>query len=193
MIRAFLAVELSCDIRQNVSSFQQQLKESLPPMNWVRSESIHLTLKFLGAVEPSCIPRILPVLKPIGDKTNKFSLDLQGVGVFPNRQRPRVIWVGISGQTQSLQRLVLGVTAALEPLGFPLEEKAYHPHLTLARIKRENVVVGSALLEKGVLENEHHLGNLTVNQFVLFQSNLNSSGACYTSLGTVLLSSSCLG
>ena len=190
MIRAFLAVELSCDIRQNVSSFQQQLKETLPPLNLVRPESIHLTLKFLGFVEPSCIPQLLSVLKPIGDKTDKFSLDVQGVGVFPNIQRPRVIWAGVSGQTQSLQRLVLKVSAALEPLGFPLEEKAYHPHLTLARIKRENVTVGSALLEKGVLESDCHLGTLTVDRFILFQSDLNPSGACYTSLATVLLSTS---
>ncbi len=190
MIRAFLAVELSCDIRQNVSSFQTQLKESLPHMNWVRSESIHLTLNFLGSIEPSFIPQLLSVLKPIGERTDKFSLDVQGVGVFPNSQRPQVIWVGVSGQTQSLQRLVLNVAAALEPLGFPLEEKAYHPHLTLARVKRENVSVGSALLENGVLESDCHLGMLTIDRFILFQSDLNPSGACYTALATVLLSAS---
>ena len=157
-------------------------------MNWVRPESIHLTLKFLGSVEASSIPQFLSVLEPIGDRTNKFSLDVHGVGVFPNRQRPRVFWVGVSGQTQSLQRLVSEVSAALDPLGFSPEDKAYHPHLTLARIKRENGTVGSALLEKGVLENDCHLGILSVDRFILFQSDLNSTGACYTSLGTVLLS-----
>ncbi len=180
MIRAFLAVELSCEIRQHISSFQQQLKETLPPLNWVRPESIHLTLKFLGSVELSCIPQLLSVLKPIADKTDKFSLDVQGMGVFPNRQHPRVIWVGVLGQTQRLQRLVLDVAAALEPLGFPLEAKAYHPHLTLARIKCEN----------GVLESDHHLGTLTVDRFILFQSDLNPSGACYMPLAAVLLSTS---
>ncbi len=193
MIRAFIAVEPSADVRRNVSSFQRERKKTLPPMNWVQSESIHLTLRFLGSIEPSCIPQLLSVLKPIGDKTGKFSLDVHGVGVFPNRQRPSIFWVGVSGQTLNLQRLVLKIAAALEPLGFPLEEKAYHPHLTLARIKRDNASVGSALLEKGALESDHHLGTLTVDRFVLFQSDLNPTGACYTPLGTVQLSANSLG
>ncbi len=188
MIRIFIAVDLSPDIRRNLSSFQQQLKKMLPPMNWVRPESIHLTLKFLGSVQPSCIPQILSALKPLGEMTDTFSLDVHGIGVFPNRRRPRVLWVGVSGQTQSLCRLASEVVAALEPLGFPLDEKTYHPHLTLARIKRDNDIVGSALLEDGVFASDRHLGTLTVDRFILFQSDLNSAGACYTPLGTVLLS-----
>ncbi len=193
MIRAFIAVELSPDVRRNVSSFQRELKKTLPPMNWVRPESIHLTLRFLGSIESSCISQLLSVLKPIGDKTDKFSLDVRGVGVFPNRQRPTIFWVGVSGQTQNLQRLVLKIAVALEPLGFPREEKIHHPHLTLARIKRDNASVGSALLERGALESDHHLGTLTVDRFVLFQSDLNSTGPCYISLGTVQLCANSLG
>ncbi len=193
MIRTFIAVALSPDIRRNVSSFQERLKEALPPMNWVRPESIHLTLKFLGSVKTTCIPQLLSVLKPIGDRTDKFSLDAQGVGVFPNRQRPRVFWVGVSGQTQSLRRLVSEVEAALQTIGFLLEDKTYHPHLTLAQIKRENDIVGSALIEKGIFESDRHLGTLTVDRFILFQSDLHSAGACYTPLGTVLLSTNSWG
>ncbi len=192
MLRAFLAVELSSEIHQKISSFQQQFKDTLPPMNWVRPESIHLTLKFLGSVESSCIAQILAALKLIGHKVDKFSLDVQGVGVFPNRQYPKVFWVGVSGQSKILEGMVLEIEAALEPLGFPFEEKSYHPHLTLARIKRESCVVGSALLEKGVFESDRHLGTLIVDRFTLFQSSLNSAGSCYTPLGTVHLSSSSL-
>ena len=188
MIRAFLAIELSPDIRQKVSSFQQQLKDILPSMNWIRPESIHVTLKFLGSVELSRIPQLMSVLEPIGDKTSPFSLDLQGVGVFPTVKRPRIFWLGVSGPSQSLHRLVSEVEAALQSLGFASEEKTYHPHLTLARIKHENAMVGSALIEKGVFENGHHLGTLTVDRFTLFQSDLNTSGALYTPLGTVLFS-----
>ncbi len=190
MVRTFIAIDLSPDIRRNVSSFQEQLKEAVPSLKWVRPESLHLTLKFLGSVQPSCIPKLLSVLKPIGEKTGKFSLNVQGVGVFPNRQRPRVFWAGVSGQTPSLQRLVSEVSMALNSLGFPPDEKAYHPHLTLARIKREHDIVGLALLEKGVLESDHYLGRLTVDRFTLFQSDLNPSGSCYMPLGAVLLSAS---
>lgn len=187
MIRAFLAVELSSDIREKLSSLQQQLKKTLPPINWVRPESIHLTLKFLGYVEPSRISQLLSVLEAIGKKQNNFSIDVHGVGVFPQVKRPRILWVGLSGNTPALQDLVLEIESMLEPFGFPPEEKSYHPHLTLARIKRENATVGAALLENRILESEQRLGTLHVDRFTLFQSDLDSSGATYTALGTVLL------
>ena len=185
MIRVFLAVELSSDVRKKVSELQQQLRKTLPPINWVRPESIHLTLKFLGYVELSTISQLLSVLKPIGKKQHVFSIDVHGLGVFPQVKHPRIFWIGLTGNTQALQELVLEIEAALEPLGFPPEEKAYHPHLTLARIKRENATVGSALLGNQVLEKDQHLGTLTIDRFTLIQSDLDSSGARYTSLWTV--------
>ncbi|MDH5575523.1 MAG: RNA 2',3'-cyclic phosphodiesterase [Nitrospirota bacterium] len=188
MIRVFLAVELSSGIRENLFSLQQELKKILPPINWVRPESIHLTLKFLGYVEPSCISQLLLALEPIGIKQHGFSIEVQGVGVFPQVKHPRILWVGVTGKTHALQELVLEIESTLEPLGFSPEEKPYHPHLTLARIKRDNAIVGSALLKHGVLEREPHLGTLTVDRLTLFQSDLDSTGATYTPLGTVLLS-----
>ena len=188
MIRVFLGVELSSGIRDKLFSLQQQLKNILPPINWVRPESIHLTLKFLGYVESSIIPQLLSVLEPIGKKQHVFSIDVHGLGVFPQVKHPRICWVGLTGNTQALQELVLEIEAALEPIGFPPEEKSYHLHLTLARIKRENATVGSALLKSGILENDQHLGTLTIDRFTLFQSDLDSSGATYTPLRTVLLS-----
>jgi len=188
MIRVFIAVELSSEIRENLAVLQQQLKKTLPAINWVRPESIHLTLKFLGYVEPSRISELLSALEPIGTRHQIFSLDIQGMGVFPHVKHPRILWVGVNGQTPVLQELVLEIEAELEPLGFPVEEKSYHPHLTVARIKRENALVGSALIERGALDSAQPLGILTIDRFILFQSDLDSSGATYTRLGTVQLS-----
>ncbi len=187
MIRAFLAIELSSSIREKISSLQQELKKTLPPINWVRPESIHLTLKFLGYVEPSRISQLLLALERIGTTQHGFSIEVQGVGVFPHVKHPRILWVGVTDKTHALQELVLEIEATLEPLGFTPEEKPYHPHLTLARIKRDNTRVGAALLESGVLEREPHLGILTVDRLTLFQSDLDSTGATYTPLGAVLL------
>ena len=191
MIRVFLAVELSSDIRQKLFSLQQQLKAMLPPMNWIRPESIHLTLKFLGSIDTSQIPYILSVIEPIGKRQGDFSIEIQGLGVFPYVTRPRIFWVGISGKSPNLQELVLEIEAALEPLGFPPEEKAYHPHLTLARIKGENFRVGEALLENHILKSDQKLGTLRVHRFILFQSVLDSTGATYVPLGSVALSGEC--
>lgn len=188
MIRVFLAGDLSSGTRESLFSFQQELKKTLPPVNWVRPESIHLTMKFLGYVEPSRISQLLLALEPVGTAQHGFSMEVQGVGVFPHIKHPKILWVGITGQTQALQELVLEIEAALEPLGFPPEEKPYHPHLTLARIKRDNALVGSALLENAVLEREQHFGTFTVDRLTLFQSDLDSTGATYTPLGIVQLS-----
>lgn len=185
MIRVFLAVELSSNNQENLFTLQTQLKKTLPSINWVRPESIHLTLKFLGYVDPSLVSLLLSALEPIGEKHAPFSIDVQGLGVFPQVKHPRIFWVGFTGNTQALQELVLEIEAGLEPLGFPPEEKTYHPHLTLARIKRENAKVGSALLQTGVLESDQHLGTLNIDRCTLFQSDLDSSGAKYTSLWTV--------
>jgi 2'-5' RNA ligase len=127
-------------------------------------------------------------LEPVGTTQHGFSVEVQGVGVFPHVKHPKILWVGVTGKTGALQELVLEIEAALEPLGFPPEEKPYHPHLTLARIKRDNALVGSALLENGVLEREEHLGTFMVDRLTLFQSDLDSTGATYTPLGAVLLS-----
>jgi len=185
MIRVFLAVELSSEVQEKLTHLQQQLRTTLPPINWVRPESIHLTLKFLGYVEPSTVSQLLSVLEPLGEKREVFSMDVQGLGVFPQVKHPRVLWVGLSGNTQALNDLVFDIEAPLEPLGFPSEEKSYHPHLTLARIKRENVKVGSVFMQTGVLADKQHLGTLTIDRFTLFQSDLGPSGAKHTVLWTV--------
>jgi len=185
MIRVFLAVKLSSNIQEKLFALQQQLKGILPPINWVRPESIHLTLKFLGYVEPSFVSPLFSALEPIGEKHAPFSVDVQGLGVFPQVKHPRIFWIGLAGNTQALQDLVFEIDVVLESLGFPPEEKTYHPHLTLARIKRENAKVGSALIQTRALESDQHLGTLNVDGFTLFQSDLDSTGAKYTSLWTV--------
>ena len=185
MIRVFLAVELSSDVREKLFNLQKQLKTTLPSINWIRPESIHLTLKFLGYVEPSLVSPLFSALEPIGEKHAPFSVDAQGLGVFPQVKYPRIFWIGLAGNTQALHDLVFEIEAELEALGFPPEEKSYHPHLTLARIKRENAKVGSMLRQTRALETDQHLVALNVNGFTLFQSDLDSSGAKYTSLWTV--------
>jgi 2'-5' RNA ligase len=190
MIRVFVAVELSSEVREEISALQQQLNTTLPPMNWVRPESIHLTLKFLGSVEPSRISQLLAVLEPIGKRQNRFSIGVQDLGVFPHAKHPRIFLVGVSEKTQPLQELVLEIEVALEPLGFPLEVKSYHPHLTLARMTRDNAIVGSALVKNGILHSDQQLGTLSIDRFIFFQSDRISFGATYTPLGSVQLSGS---
>ncbi len=184
-LRVFLAVDLSAVIRQALVQLQDELRGKLPKVNWVRPESIHLTLKFLGYVEVSMVDQLREALEPLGKGQSSFMINVQGLGVFPLAQKPRILWVGLTGEIQPLLNVVSQIEEALEPLGFVPEERPYHPHLTLARIKHESSKVGSALNQAGVLEEKHHLGKLEIDRLTLFQSELGVNGAKYTPLWSV--------
>jgi RNA 2',3'-cyclic 3'-phosphodiesterase len=186
-LRVFLAAELPSDLCQKMAELQRQLRSNLPEVNWVRPESIHLTLKFLGYVDAAMAEQLLPAMEPVGRSQAPLTLEIQGLGVFPHIRRPRILWIGCAGDIPSLLKLVSRIEGALEPLGFPLEEKPYHPHLTLARIKHGNSKVGSVLTHSGLLEQPQTLGALRIERITLFRSDVSSFGAEYTSLWTAPL------
>jgi 2'-5' RNA ligase len=180
-------VELSLDLRQKVVELQQQLRDTLPKINWVRPESIHLTLKFLGNVDAGMVEQVLTAMGPIQKSQDSLRLEIQGLGIFPDIRRPRILWIGCTGDIPALLNLVSRIEEALEPLGFPPEEKPYHPHLTLARIKHDNSKVGGVLTHSGLLAQPRNLGALRIDRITLFRSDLSPKGAEYTSLWTVPL------
>ena len=186
-LRVFLAVELSRNLCEKVAELQQELRVTLPTINWVRPESIHLTLIFLGYVAPAMVEQLLTAIEPIRKSQPSIMLEIQDLGVFPHIRCPRILWIGCTGDLPSLLNLVSQIEGAMEPLGFPLEEKAYHPHLTLARIKHDNAKVGSVLAHSGLLEQPRNLGPLLIDRITLFRSDLSPKGAEYTSLWTVPL------
>jgi 2'-5' RNA ligase len=186
-LRVFLAVELSSDLSQKVVELQQQLRATLPTVNWVRPGAIHLTLKFLGYVDPAMVEQLLTAIEPIRKSQAPITLEIQGLGIFPDIRRPRILWIGCTGDIPALLNLVSRIEEALEPLGFPPEEKPYHPHLTLARIKHDNSKVGGVLTHSGLLAQPRNLGALRIDRITLFRSDLSPKGAEYTSLWTVPL------
>lgn len=180
-------MELSLDLCQKVGDLQHQLRVSLPNINWVPPDSIHLTLKFLGNVDAGMVEQVLTALEPIATSQPPFILEIQGLGVFPQIRRPRILWIGCTGDISALLNLVSGIESALDPLGFFSEEKPYFPHLTLARIKHDNSQVGGVLAHSGLLEPSQNLGILCVDRITLFRSDVSPFGAEYTALRTVPL------
>src|SRR5690349_10820063 len=111
MIRTFIAVELDSTLKQAIAGVQDSLKRELHGLapgvrlQWVRVESIHLTLKFLGDIEEGRVESILHALDKIGHEYEPFSVEVKGFGVFPTLPAPRVLWMGLAGQTDRLIRL----------------------------------------------------------------------------------------
>lgn len=152
--------------------------------SWVRPDSIHLTLKFLGEVADNRIDEIGSALERAAEGAAPFSLAVEGVGGFPNPKYPRVVWAGIKESTE-LKKLQLQVEAAMVELGFEPDGRAFSPHLTLCRIKSaaDSREMGRLLSEvkpelKAVFE---------VSSVVLFKSVLKPAGAEYTALKEIIL------
>ena len=186
-MRVFLAIELDAETRSALETFQRDLQKWLPPINWVRPQSWHLTVKFLGEIDEKQVEPIQRAVEKAASHCASFSLQIEGFGGFPHLRRPRVLWAGVSGQVDELQLLALHVDEALSPLGFPSESKSFRPHLTLARIKDSAREVGVALTKSGVLENIHFFGDLLVERLCFFKSELKPTGAIYQRLWDVPL------
>ena len=200
MIRAFLAVESSRALRAELATVQQDLKRRIEPemkrgmrITWAQPASIHLTLKFLGDVDEGVIDPLRAALEPLIGGQRLVSVPLARLGVFPQRQRPRVLWVGPPedwGKGAEAVRMA-GIHGAIEEacegLGLIRENKFFSPHLTLGRIKVGERQVGVALARSGALDHPLSPASLAVGSVALIQSELKATGPVHTKLWEVRL------
>ena len=191
-VRAFIAIELPDAIRDQLGEIESRLKPRLPArcIRWVKPDSIHLTLKFLGQVPADQIDLITLSARSAVASLLSFTLEVSGSGCFPDLHRPRVVWVGVhevdpAGRLQSVQR---AVEASVEPLGYPPERRPFSPHLTLGRLARD--VRPPDLRKVGEVIHATPVGALgkwEVDEIALIKSDLQPSGAVYTILSRIAL------
>ena len=135
-IRLFIAIDPPEEARQVLAETINELEKSIPNgVRWVQPHRIHLTVKFLGNVSNSALDDILAAIEQASNdfQNGNFNLNLFGLGLFPNRSRPRVLWAGVQGDLDSLEKLHHEVDSAVSRLGFSLDQGPYKPHLTLGR------------------------------------------------------------
>ena len=189
MLRVFIAVELPPPVVQNLETLTRELKQDGLKLRWVKSNNIHMTLKFLGEVPQKDIAAIEAAMSRVSGVAVPSSLHftLQGMGVFPNIRRPRVLWVGIGGDLMALDRLFKSVDAHLADEGFAEEQRAFKPHLTLARIPDRGKSWGSPHQLLQVIEDRGKFVSdpFECRQLTLFKSDLRPTGAQYTVLSKV--------
>lgn len=137
-IRAFIAVDLPANLKKEIAFIQQSLRPhfSRAKVSWVRSENMHLTLKFLGDVPLTDITKIITACDFVKEEP-AFELHLNGLGFFPGLRKPKVLWCGYESST-ALARVQNQIETALDSMGFAAENKPFVAHLTLARIKEIN-------------------------------------------------------
>lgn len=177
-IRAFIAIDLPEAIREELASIVQDLNREVPKksIRWARPENIHLTLKFLGDTKIDSLDQITGGLDRVGGGNPPFHLALDKLGCFPNPRRPRIVWVGVNGDVDTLQSLQETVDQMLTPLGWELEKRKFHPHLTIGRVKNSKQVADSQL----PWGNQMKPLPFPVDSLTLYESILKPSGAVYS-------------
>ena len=195
-LRLFIALNLPEAIRKGLAAVQQNLQtQTGPRVKWVEPENLHLTLEFLGDVDENKVSLLKQILQQTVPNCPALELSLKGVGAFPHWRNPRVIWVGLGGDTLPLGQLQGKLHQALLEQGFRLEHKAFKPHLTLGRLKQRfqspaALPVSANLdLEKMAARQTDILKPeaFTLNRVELMQSVLTREGPIYTVLLSVVL------
>lgn len=186
-MRLFIALNIPEDEKDRINDAVAPLRDANLPIRWVEPENYHVTLKFLGEVQPERADAIRNALDEVAGKTEPFSLGVGGFGAFPTIRRPRVIWMGVDA-TPALRCLKQDVEWALTECGFDRETQAFHPHLTLGRAEAE----GGAGVFRGLDEMAASLsyhGDFDVGTVDLMRSKLSRSGPTYSVYGASRLGS----
>ena len=177
-MRLFVAFDLPSAVRNALATLAQRLKSECRAARWVRSESMHVTLKFLGETDPQKLPAIRAALAPIRS-AQPVAMDFRVLGFFPNEFKPRVLWCGVQA-TPNLAELARAVEEALEPLGFASETRTFSPHVTLARLEPDDALEN--LVRAADALKSYDFGATRESEFHLFASVLKPSGAQYSKL-----------
>jgi RNA 2',3'-cyclic 3'-phosphodiesterase len=183
-LRVFIAIPLPGDCQAMLDRMQLHLRQCAAEVRWISGPSIHLTLKFLGEIDPSIIPRLAESLRDVSKSEQSLSLQLHGLGAFPNLKNPRVIWCGIHGDLEELGRLQKKVEKVCADSGFPPEERSFQPHLTLGRVKGKRNI--QSLMDCIKIGSDLE-SSFRADQFNIYRSVLNPQGAVYSILESISL------
>ena len=184
LLRTFLAVPIPEEVKSKKNSFYSILENSGGKIQWVKNSNLHLTLKFIGHTPQSFIDEIRKVIGKIVTMNAPFNLFVNDTGCFPTPRRPRILWMGLSGELNPLFTLVHQIEEALDSMGFPKEGQDYSPHITLARIKYPQKETPNIDL---FLKSSYDAIDFPVDRVQFFSSEILSSGAIHTILDTVPL------
>lgn len=181
LVRLFCALELPYAVREKITNHITQLRSQVPDVkaSWSRVENIHLTLKFIGEVPAERIEHLSQAAARAVVSVETFSLRLEETGSFPPHGAAKVLWIGISEPTGALSRLHGQLEEESEKEGFARELKRFHPHLTIARLRRPD---GARRLLDAHRELKFGPVEARVSEVVVMRSELGASGSKYTAL-----------
>ena len=179
--RIFCAVELPQEVRAQLQDHIANLRKEIPDVaaSWSRVENIHLTLKFFGNVAVDRVGSISGAVTRAVSEFSSFEINVGNVGVFPKASRAQVLWIGVDDPFEKLTALHKRLEEECEAEGFERENRAYRPHLTIARIRRHE---GARRLANAHLQMKIESVAVHVTELTLFRSELSPKGSKYTAI-----------
>jgi 2'-5' RNA ligase len=192
-VRTFLAIELPAREKSRLAELERDFAEHRSVLKWVAPDLLHITLRFLGGVPAPNLPSIFDAATRSALALEPFVLRLSGLGAFPHVQTPKVVWVGLERDAgfTALESLFQRLDAELAAYGFPREERAFSPHITLGRVREsasgaDRRRIGEMLAKVG--ERRQVRGSFWVTNLVIMRSDLSRTGSVYTPMAVAPLS-----
>jgi RNA 2',3'-cyclic 3'-phosphodiesterase len=183
-IRTFIALELPAELKAGLARMQKTFMQSTAGVKWVRPESIHLTLKFLGDTRMDKVPKVCAALESLTQGVAPFMIDVAGMGAFPNSRNPKVLWAGVQVEDR-LKAFHDNLETSLAGIGFAAEDRPFAPHLTLGRLRdglaRKDI---AGLIEQHEAE---RFGRFDAGHIIFFKSELKPSGPVYDEIKNITL------
>ncbi|MBN1396831.1 MAG: RNA 2',3'-cyclic phosphodiesterase [Bacteroidetes bacterium] len=177
-IRTFVALSASAEIQSQMSDIQSRLITTRADVKWEKEDKFHITLKFLGNTGTEIIEHLSEKLSELIKTTAAFDIEYDTLGAFPDSNHPRVIWIG-SKYNKSIIDLQSGAEKICRDFGFPAEERAFHPHITLGRVRGTRNI---ARLTEAIKTITFESIKTRCSELLLMKSDLRPSGSIYTIL-----------
>lgn len=180
-LRVFCALELPAEVRQHAANHSARLRTLAPDVraSWDRVEKLHITLKFIGEISRERVVALSDAASRAALHSTPFILALSGRGAFPARGNPRVLWLGIEDSAGALINLHSRLEEECAIAGFSREERSFHPHLTLARIRAPR---GARELAELHRQTDFERIEFSVADLVVMRSQLGPGGSRYTEI-----------
>lgn len=189
MKRIFIGVNLPAFSQKELGDLTARLQKFHWPVKWEKPEKIHLTLVFLGSVQDSKLAVLRTAVEKGSVEIIPFEIAFKGLGAFPDFIQPRIVWVGLKGDLQTLARLQKGVVRKLKKTGFWFDQKPFVPHMTIGRVKKS--ISQGALRDLGKKINKMRKidfqSRILVNSVAIMKSELHPGGSVYTKLADIKL------
>lgn len=179
MKRIFVAIDISPQAKVSVLNYIEDLKKEFSDIKvgWLAAEKLHLTLKFFGDIDNAQIAELKNIIKRIAEKYKSFEMFVTKTGVFPDKRKAKILWLGIAEETNNLKLIKDEIEIECKIHLVEKETRKYKPHLTIGRIREPKK---SKKLAEKHLQNDFEPVRFNVSGIIIYESELKPAGSVYS-------------